>query len=200
MGPLQPADADDNGLGKENLRALATEGAFVPAFIAAGGERAGFAFVDFFTAQIRNRNTPAAYAVAVFTLEDLDHAKGRGANVLAEVVGWASGVDRGNKGPGLARVVRNALAMAGIQPKDVDHVNAHGTGTLLNASAETRAIIAAVGPRIPVSSSKSYFGHTLGASGAIEAVISVSTDAACVAVANDSVEATVTMLPPRLMV
>jgi 3-oxoacyl-[acyl-carrier-protein] synthase II len=55
----------------------------------------------------------------------------------------------------------------------VDYVNAHGTGTLLNDSAETRAIIGAVGTTIPVSSSKSFFGHTLGASGAVEAVISV---------------------------
>ena len=55
----------------------------------------------------------------------------------------------------------------------VDYVNAHGTGTLLNDVAETKAIAAAVGERIPVSSSKSYFGHTLGASGGVEAVITV---------------------------
>src|SRR4051812_2506063 len=65
MRPLQPADDADNGLGKENLPAVVGETALVPAFIAAGGERAGFAFIDFFTAQIRNRNTRAAYAVAV---------------------------------------------------------------------------------------------------------------------------------------
>jgi site-specific recombinase XerD len=58
-------DGADNGLGKENLPVLVGEMALVPAFIAAGGERAGFAFIDFFTAQIRNRNTRAAYAVAV---------------------------------------------------------------------------------------------------------------------------------------
>src|SRR5436309_4775095 len=55
----------NNGLGEENLPAIVGETAVVPAFIAAGGERAGFAFVDFFTAQIRNRNTRAAYAIAV---------------------------------------------------------------------------------------------------------------------------------------
>src|SRR5260370_6135072 len=60
-------DAADNGLGEENLPAIVGETARVPAFIAAGGERAGFAFIDFFTAQIRNRNTRAAYAVAVRT-------------------------------------------------------------------------------------------------------------------------------------
>ena len=60
-------DAADNGLGEENLPAVVGETAVVPAFIAAGGERAGFAFIDFFTAQIRNRNTRAAYALAVRT-------------------------------------------------------------------------------------------------------------------------------------
>lgn len=60
-------DAPDNGLGREDLPALVGETALVPPFIAAGGERAGFAFIDFFTAQIRNRNTRAAYAVAVRT-------------------------------------------------------------------------------------------------------------------------------------
>src|SRR5450759_4272783 len=58
-------DGADNGLGKENLPVVVGEFAIVPAFIADGGERAGFAFIDFFTAQIRNRNTRAAYAVAV---------------------------------------------------------------------------------------------------------------------------------------
>jgi site-specific recombinase XerD len=62
---LEPAENINNELGNENLPVLVTEGAFVPAFIATGGERAGFAFIDFFTAQIRNRNTRAAYAVAV---------------------------------------------------------------------------------------------------------------------------------------
>jgi site-specific recombinase XerD len=62
---LEPADNTDNGLRKANLPALVGETTLVPAFIAAGGERAGFAFIDFFTAQIRNRNTRAAYAVAV---------------------------------------------------------------------------------------------------------------------------------------
>src|SRR5437868_746421 len=65
--PEPVEDAADNGLGEKNLPAVVGVPAIVPAFIAAGGERAGFAFVDFFTAQIRNRNTRAAYAVAVRT-------------------------------------------------------------------------------------------------------------------------------------
>src|SRR3954467_1585540 len=65
MTDLEPPTDSNNGLGKDNLPAVVGDTALVPAFIAAGGERAGFAFIDFFTAQIRNRNTRAAYAVAV---------------------------------------------------------------------------------------------------------------------------------------
>src|SRR5215218_6969773 len=66
MENLRPAEWDaNNGLGEKNLPAIVGEATLVPAFIAAGGERAGFAFIDFFTAQIRNRNTRAAYAHAV---------------------------------------------------------------------------------------------------------------------------------------
>lgn len=67
--------------------------------------------------------------------------------------------------------MRGAIAEGG--GSSVDYVNAHGTGTQLNDAAETRAITSAVGTAVPVSSSKSYFGHTLGASGAIEAVVTM---------------------------
>jgi len=67
--------------------------------------------------------------------------------------------------------MRGALAEGGVS--GVDYVNAHGTGTTLNDSAETKAIVHAVGTGVPVSSSKSYFGHTLGAAGGLEAVITV---------------------------
>ena len=69
--------------------------------------------------------------------------------------------------------MRGALAEAQLAPEAIHYVNAHGTGTTLNDSAETKAIIAALGMGVPVSSSKSYFGHTLGASGAVEAVVTV---------------------------
>jgi 3-oxoacyl-[acyl-carrier-protein] synthase II len=69
--------------------------------------------------------------------------------------------------------MRGAIAEGAIDPSAIDYINAHGTGTLLNDSAETRAIVAAVGESTPVSSSKSFFGHTLGASGGVEAVITV---------------------------
>jgi 3-oxoacyl-[acyl-carrier-protein] synthase II len=67
----------------------------------------------------------------------------------------------------------NALGDGDVDAAAIDYINAHGTGTLLNDSAETKAIIGALGARVPVSSTKSFFGHTLGAAGGIEAVITV---------------------------
>ena len=69
--------------------------------------------------------------------------------------------------------MRGALCDAQWNGNRLDYINAHGTGTLLNDSAETKAIISAFGTSVPVSSTKSYFGHTLGASGAVEAVITI---------------------------
>ncbi len=69
--------------------------------------------------------------------------------------------------------MRGALLDARWNGKSIDYINAHGTGTLLNDSAETKAILSAIGTGVPVSSTKSYFGHTLGASGAVEAVITI---------------------------
>jgi 3-oxoacyl-[acyl-carrier-protein] synthase II len=115
----------------------------------------------------------AAYLV----LERLDDAQQRGAEILAELAGYGSSCDAyhatapAEDGRGAESAMRGALAEGGVQ--SADYVNAHGTGTLLNDSAETAAIIAALGTGIPVSSSKSYFGHTLGASGAVEAVVSI---------------------------
>lgn len=112
----------------------------------------------------------AAYLV----LERWDDAVARGAEILAEIAGYGASCDAHHptapheQGRGAEAAMREA--MGGQQ---VDYVNAHGTGTLLNDSAETNAIVAAVGTATPVSSSKSYFGHTLGASGAVEAVITV---------------------------
>jgi 3-oxoacyl-[acyl-carrier-protein] synthase II len=117
----------------------------------------------------------AAYLV----IERWDDAIARGATILAELLGYGATCDAHHptapheEGRGAQAAMRGALAEAGGEPPHVDYINAHGTGTLLNDSAETKAIIAAVGETIPVSSSKSYFGHTLGASGGVEAVISV---------------------------
>jgi 3-oxoacyl-[acyl-carrier-protein] synthase II len=115
----------------------------------------------------------AAYLV----LERWDDAVRRGAAILAELCGYGASCDAhhptapAEDGRGAEASIRTALSSIG-EPA-VDYVNAHGTGTLLNDSAETKAIVAALGHGVPVSSTKSYFGHTLGAAGGVEAVISV---------------------------
>ncbi len=115
----------------------------------------------------------AAYLV----FERWDDAVARGAKVLAEFCGYGASCDAhhptapAEDGRGAESAMRGAIAESG--GARVDYVNAHGTGTVLNDSAETRAIISAVGTAVPVSSSKSYFGHTLGAAGGIEAVVTV---------------------------
>ena len=115
----------------------------------------------------------AAYLV----LERWEDAVNRGATILAELCGYGASCDAhhptapAEDGRGAEASIRTALASIG-EPA-VDYVNAHGTGTLLNDSAETKAIVAALGNGVPVSSTKSFFGHTLGAAGGVEAVISV---------------------------
>jgi 3-oxoacyl-[acyl-carrier-protein] synthase II len=112
-------------------------------------------------------------------LERWEDAVSRGAVILAELCGYGSSCDAhhptapAEDGRGAEAAMRGALREGSITPASVDYINAHGTGTLLNDSAETKAIIAAVGTNVPVSSSKSYFGHTLGASGAVEAVVTI---------------------------
>ncbi|MDQ3281161.1 MAG: beta-ketoacyl-[acyl-carrier-protein] synthase family protein [Acidobacteriota bacterium] len=112
-------------------------------------------------------------------LERWDDAVARGATILAELCGYGASCDAhhptapAEDGRGAEAAMRGALNEAQLSPAAVDYVNAHGTGTLLNDSAETKAIIAALGHSVPVSSSKSFFGHTLGASGAVEAVVTV---------------------------
>ena len=116
----------------------------------------------------------AAYLV----IERWDDAESRGATILAELCGYGATCDAHHPtaphedGRGAQAAMRGALAES-TETTRVDYINAHGTGTLLNDSAETKALLAAVGDAVPVSSSKSYFGHTLGASGGVEAVITV---------------------------
>ncbi|MBY0458492.1 MAG: hypothetical protein K2V38_14225, partial [Gemmataceae bacterium] len=93
--------------------------------------------------------------------------------ILGELVGWAAGVDRGKKGPGLARVIRNALASAGIQPTDVDHVNAHGLGTTAGDAFEARGVGDVFGTDVPVFAPLSRFGNLGAASGLLELACSV---------------------------
>jgi len=103
----------------------------------------------------------------VFIVEDLDHARRRGARIYAEIVGFGAAFDPGLKGDGLARAVRAALAEAGIGPDEVDHVNAHGLSTLESDAWEARGlheIFGACSPPVPVFAPKSYIGN-LGAGG-----------------------------------
>jgi 3-oxoacyl-[acyl-carrier-protein] synthase II len=119
---------------------------------------------------------------AMLVLEDLQHARDRKAEVLAVLRGWGMSNDAyhltapDENGRGLAESMRIALSMAGVKADQIGYVNAHGTGTYLNDVAEVKAYESAFescSKRIPVSSSKSYFGHCLGAAGALEAAVSI---------------------------
>ncbi|MEK6692304.1 MAG: beta-ketoacyl-[acyl-carrier-protein] synthase family protein [Nitrospirota bacterium] len=118
---------------------------------------------------------------AFLILEELGHAIKRRARIYAEFSGYGLSCDAGHMtaplpdGEGAAMAIKNALEDAGVTPKDVDYINAHGTATPLNDLMETRAIKSVLGndTGVPVSSIKAMVGHTLGAAGAIEAVVSV---------------------------
>ena len=116
-------------------------------------------------------------------IEELEHAKKRGANILAELTGYGSSGDANHitapapEGEGAQRAMREALTMAKVEPKEIGYINAHGTSTPFNDKAETDAIKAVFGDwtktGLQVSSTKSMMGHLLGAAGGVEAVISV---------------------------
>ena len=116
---------------------------------------------------------------AVLVLEALDHARRRGATILAELAGYAETFDAHSvmmlepSGAQIERMVRRAVADAGVTVDDVDYVNTHGTGTLLNDETEAAMLTRVFGDRPLVNSTKGLVGHTIGASGAIEAVVSV---------------------------
>lgn len=125
-----------------------------------------------------------AEGAGVLVLESWEHARARGAPILAEVLGYASSSDGFHvaqpdpEGQGAMRAIRWALEDAGVRPEEVDYINAHGTATPLNDVVETRAIKGVFGPhayRVPVSATKSMIGHAMGGAGAIEAVVCVLT-------------------------
>ncbi|KAK4167579.1 putative3-oxoacyl--synthase [Cladorrhinum sp. PSN259] len=128
-----------------------------------------------------------AEGAAVMVLEELEHAKARGANILAEVRGYGCSGDAHHMtapredGSGALSAMKRALKNAGVKPKDVDYINAHATGTQVGDAAEAAAIqslmISEEGvdseSKVTVSSTKGSHGHLLGAAGAIEALISI---------------------------
>ena len=116
----------------------------------------------------------------VLVLETLERATRRDARIYAELVGFGMSADAGHitrpSEAGAARAIKTALDDAGLQPEDIDYVNAHGTGTLINDVSETQALHLAFGQhakKLAISSTKSMHGHTLGASGAIELIATI---------------------------
>ncbi len=120
----------------------------------------------------------------LLVLEELEHAQARGATILAEIVGYGATADGYHitlpppGGVGALRAGRRALVKAGLTSADIDHVNAHATSTLEGDKAELQAIRELLGdraPDVPVTAIKGMIGHTLGAAGAIEAVVTILT-------------------------
>ena len=135
----------------------------------------------------------------VIILEELEHAKKRGAKIYAEIVGYGATSDAYHitspapDGEGGARAMKNAISDAHIEAKDIDYINAHGTSTHLNDACETQAIKTALGEKsktVMVSSTKGHTGHLLGAAGAVEAI-------ACIkAIEDEFVPATINYKVP----
>ena len=135
----------------------------------------------------------------VIVLEELEHAKKRGAKIYAELVGYGASSDAYHitspapDGEGGARAMKNAISDAHIEAKDIDYINAHGTSTHLNDACETQAIKTALGEKsktVMVSSTKGHTGHLLGAAGAVEAI-------ACIkAIEDEFVPATINYKVP----
>ena len=153
--------------GFTNLTALSTSQDPYRASIPFDKERGGFVIGE---------------GAGVVVLEELEHAKARGAKIYAEVVGYGATADAyhitspAEDGSGAARAMTDAMKEAGVQPEEIDYINAHGTGTHHNDLFETRAIKAALGDaakKVKINSTKSMIGHLLGAAGGVEAVVCV---------------------------
>jgi 3-oxoacyl-(acyl-carrier-protein) synthase len=119
---------------------------------------------------------------ATLVLEELEHARARGARIYAEVLGHSSSSDAFHvaqpdpDGAGAARAMKWAIEDAGLKPEDIDYINTHGAATIVNDPTETLAIKKVLGEHayeIPVNSTKSMIGHPMGGAGAIEAMVCV---------------------------
>ena len=153
--------------GFENMKALSTVEDKNRASIPFDKERSGFVMGE---------------GAGILVLEELEHARKRGAHIYAELIGFGSTTDAYHitspcpDGEGGAKAMIRAIKDANIEPKDIDYINAHGTSTHLNDLTETMAIKTALGEAsntVMVSSTKGNIGHLLGAAGAVEAVICV---------------------------
>ena len=115
----------------------------------------------------------------MLVLESLEHAEKRGATILAEVVGYGNTCDAYHmtsphpEGQGAIKAIKLALDEAEITPDQVAYINAHGTSTPANEKGESGAIVSVLGKDVPVSSTKSFTGHLLGAAGAVEAIATI---------------------------
>ena len=119
----------------------------------------------------------------ILILESLEHAQARGAHIYAEIAGWGVSSDAYHlvqphpEGSGAAKAIIRALENASVELDEIDYINAHGTSTTINDASETRAIKRVFGERaydIPISSTKSMVGHSLGASGSLEAIVCIN--------------------------
>lgn len=153
--------------GFTNMKALTQEADKSRASIPFDKERSGFVMGE---------------GAGVIVLEELEHAKKRGAKIYAEVIGYGASSDAYHitspapGGEGGARAMRNAIDDANIKPEEITYINAHGTSTHLNDSFETSAIKAALGEaskKVMISSTKGHTGHLLGAAGGVEAIVCV---------------------------
>ena len=153
--------------GFENMKALTHATEVNRASIPFDAERSGFVMGE---------------GAGAIILEELEHAKARGAKIYAELIGYGSTTDAYHitspspDGEGGANAMKRALKNANIKPEEVDYINAHGTSTHLNDAIETKAIKATFGEhakKLMVSSTKGNTGHLLGGAGVLEAIISV---------------------------
>lgn len=153
--------------GFENMKALTHATEVNRASIPFDAERSGFVMGE---------------GAGAIILEELEHAKARGAKIYAELIGYGSTTDAYHitspspDGEGGANAMKRALKNANIKPEEVDYINAHGTSTYLNDATETKAIKTAFGEhakKLMVSSTKGNTGHLLGGAGVLEAIISI---------------------------